>query len=183
MIIYAHRLSRNVHCYLPMSTSVVTHLAGVPLSGACPFRAENRGCGRPVAPGACGPVRPSRSRAGVACWALHCCLLVRARGLVSLSARAAPRTIDLSIVRDATVETAATKGVRLRCSRKSSDDEQIIERVAALDIGKAEIARRVRLPGAGTVSWRVQEVSTTTMVGSLCEIGEPAGSGSGSNGW
>ena len=32
---------------------------------------------------------------------------------------------------------------------ESSDDEQIIERVAALDIGKAEIVCCVRLPGAG----------------------------------
>ena len=32
---------------------------------------------------------------------------------------------------------------------ESSDDEQIIERVAALDIGKAEIVCCVRLPGGG----------------------------------
>ena len=32
---------------------------------------------------------------------------------------------------------------------ESSDDEQIIERVAALDIGKAEVVCCVRLPGAG----------------------------------
>ena len=31
---------------------------------------------------------------------------------------------------------------------ESSEDEQIIERVAALDIGKAEIVCCVRLPGA-----------------------------------
>ena len=53
---------------------------------------------------------------------------------------------------------------------ESSDDEQIIERVAALDIGKAEIVCCVRLPAAGGKR-RVQEVSThSTMVTSLCEL-------------
>ena len=52
---------------------------------------------------------------------------------------------------------------------ESSDDEQIIERVAALDIGKAEIVCCVRPPGGG--QRRVQEVSThSTMVPSLCEL-------------
>ena len=32
---------------------------------------------------------------------------------------------------------------------ESSDDEQIIERVAALDIGKAEVVCCVRLPASG----------------------------------
>jgi transposase len=53
---------------------------------------------------------------------------------------------------------------------ESSDDEQIIERVAALDIGKAEVVCCVRLPAAGGER-RVQEVSThSTMVTSLCEL-------------
>ena len=53
---------------------------------------------------------------------------------------------------------------------ESSDDEQIIERVAALDIGKAEIVCCVRLPPR-TGRRRVQEVSThSTMVTSLCEL-------------
>ena len=52
---------------------------------------------------------------------------------------------------------------------ESSDDEQIIERVAALDIGKAEIVCCVRLPAAD--GKRVQEVSThSTMVTALCEL-------------
>ena len=52
----------------------------------------------------------------------------------------------------------------------SSDDEQIIERVAALDVGKAEIVCCIRLPAAGG-GRRVQEVSThSTMVASLCEL-------------
>jgi hypothetical protein len=47
---------------------------------------------------------------------------------------------------------------------ESSDDEQIIERVAALDIGKAEIVCCIRLPAADG-GRRVQEVSThSTMV-------------------
>ena len=53
----------------------------------------------------------------------------------------------------------------------SEDDEQIIERVAALDIGKAEVVCCVRLPGKAGGKSRVQEVSThSTMVGSLCEL-------------
>ena len=54
---------------------------------------------------------------------------------------------------------------------ESNDDEQIIERVAALDIGKAEVVCCVRLPAAGGGDRRVQEVSThSTMVTSLCEL-------------
>ncbi len=54
---------------------------------------------------------------------------------------------------------------------ESQDEEQIIERVAALDIGKAEVVCCVRLPGTGRR--RVQEVSThSTMVGSLAELAD-----------
>ena len=54
---------------------------------------------------------------------------------------------------------------------ESSDDEQIIERVAALDIGKAEVVCCVRLPAPDGGKRRVQEVSThSTMVPSLCEL-------------
>jgi transposase len=54
---------------------------------------------------------------------------------------------------------------------ESEDDEQIIERVAALDVGKAEVVCCIRLPGAAGGKSRVQEVSThSTMVGSLCEL-------------
>jgi len=53
----------------------------------------------------------------------------------------------------------------------SGDDEQIIERVAALDIGKAEVVCCVRLPAAEGGKRRVQEVSThSAMVPSLCEL-------------
>ena len=55
--------------------------------------------------------------------------------------------------------------------QESNDDEQIIERVAALDIGKAEVVCCVRLPVPGGGKRRVQEVSThSTMVPALCEL-------------
>jgi transposase len=55
--------------------------------------------------------------------------------------------------------------------QESNDDEQIIERVAALDIGKAEVVCCVRLPAPGGGKRRVQEVSThSTMVPALCEL-------------
>lgn len=54
---------------------------------------------------------------------------------------------------------------------ESQDDEQIIERVAALDIGKAELVCCVRLPAGEGGRRRVQEVTThTTMVRSLTEL-------------
>ena len=54
---------------------------------------------------------------------------------------------------------------------ESNEDEQIIERVAALDIGKAEVVCCIRLPAADGSKRRVQEVSThSTMVPSLCEL-------------
>jgi len=56
---------------------------------------------------------------------------------------------------------------------ESQDDEQIIERVAALDLGKAELVCCVRLPSktGSPGSRRVQEVSThSTMTRSLTEL-------------
>ena len=44
--------------------------------------------------------------------------------------------------------------------QETSDREEIIERVAALDIGKAELVCCVRVPGAEGRSRRVQEVTT-----------------------
>jgi transposase len=56
---------------------------------------------------------------------------------------------------------------------ESEDDEQIIERVAALDVGKAEVVCCVRLPAPAGKTRRVQEVSThSTMVGSLNDLAE-----------
>jgi transposase len=54
---------------------------------------------------------------------------------------------------------------------ESEDDEQIIERVAALDIGKAELVCCVRVPAQSGSRRRLQEVSThSTMTRSLSEL-------------
>ncbi len=53
----------------------------------------------------------------------------------------------------------------------SEDDEQIIERVAALDIGKSEVVCCARLPAEDGRKRRVQEVTThSTMTRSLTEL-------------
>jgi transposase len=64
---------------------------------------------------------------------------------------------------------------------ETTDREEIIERVAALDIGKAELVCCVRVPGAEGKSRRVQEVRTyqtmtralLVMVDRLTELGVP----------
>jgi transposase len=54
---------------------------------------------------------------------------------------------------------------------ESHDEEQIIARVAALDIGKAELVCCVRVPAAAGGRKRLQEVSThSTMTRSLTEL-------------
>jgi transposase len=54
---------------------------------------------------------------------------------------------------------------------ESDDQEEIIARVAALDIGKAELVCCVRLPAPGGRRKRLQEVSThSTMTSSLTEL-------------
>jgi transposase len=54
---------------------------------------------------------------------------------------------------------------------ESQDEEQIFARVAALDIGKAELVCCVRVPAAGGSGKRLQEVSThSTMTRSLTEL-------------
>jgi hypothetical protein len=54
---------------------------------------------------------------------------------------------------------------------ESEDKEEIIARVAALDIGKAELVCCVRLPAPDGRRRRLQEVSThSTMAGSLTEL-------------
>ena len=54
---------------------------------------------------------------------------------------------------------------------ESVDEEEILARVAALDIGKAEVVCCVRVPGAGGARRRLQEVSThSTMTRSLAEL-------------
>jgi hypothetical protein len=44
--------------------------------------------------------------------------------------------------------------------KPTQDDEQVVERVAALDIGKAELACCVRVPDPARPGRRMQEVST-----------------------
>lgn len=54
---------------------------------------------------------------------------------------------------------------------ESDDQEEIIARVAALDIGKAELVCCVRLPAPRGSRKRLQEVSThSTMTASLTEL-------------
>ena len=54
---------------------------------------------------------------------------------------------------------------------ESTDEEQIIDRVVALDIGKAELVCCVRVTASGGSKRRVQEVTThTTMTRSLAEL-------------
>src|SRR5680860_186106 len=54
---------------------------------------------------------------------------------------------------------------------ESVDEDQIIARVAAVDVGKAELVCCVRVPGAGDVKRRLQEVSThSTMTRSLADL-------------
>jgi transposase len=54
---------------------------------------------------------------------------------------------------------------------ESQDEEQIIARVAAIDIGKAELVCCVRVPEEGNPKKRLQEVSThSTMSRSLAEL-------------
>jgi transposase len=56
---------------------------------------------------------------------------------------------------------------------QTQDDEQIIERVAALDIGKAEVMCCVRVPGEGGSGRRRQEVQAySTMTRSLLVLAE-----------
>jgi transposase len=55
---------------------------------------------------------------------------------------------------------------------ESHDEEQIIARVAALDIGKTEVVCCVRVPAGADAKKRLQEVSThSTMTRALTELG------------
>ena len=58
---------------------------------------------------------------------------------------------------------------------ETQDDEEIIARVAALDIGKAELVCCVRVPDEDRPGRRLQEVETySTMTRSLLGHGRPA---------
>jgi len=68
---------------------------------------------------------------------------------------------------------------------ETEDHEEIVERVAALDIGKAEVVSCVRVPSDTTPGRRMQEVQTyPTMTRSLLamadrfrDLGDPGGDG------
>ena len=65
---------------------------------------------------------------------------------------------------------------------ETNQTEEIVERVAALDIGKAEIVCCIRLPAADG-GGRVQEVSTHSTMVTRCVSWRTGWSGSGSSGW
>ena len=53
--------------------------------------------------------------------------------------------------------------------RVDTDEPEIIERVAALDVAKAEVVCCARVPGPG--GWRMQEVrATSTMTAALLAL-------------
>jgi transposase len=59
---------------------------------------------------------------------------------------------------------------------ETQDTEELIERVAALDIGKAELVCCIRVPGEGKRGRRLQEVRTyTTMTRSLLVLADRLG--------
>ena len=66
---------------------------------------------------------------------------------------------------------------------ESHDEEQIIARVVALDIGKAELVCCVRVPAPAGGRRRLQEVSShSTMTNSLTDLANRL-VGMGSSGW
>src|SRR5512132_2854693 len=91
-------------------------------------------------------VRPEASRMlGAALWALQCCF-----------EHADQIRIPPAAPAGSPVEVARWGG---RVLEETRDHEQIVQRVAALDIGKAELVCCVRVPGPGGRR-RVQEVMT-----------------------
>jgi transposase len=60
-----------------------------------------------------------------------------------------------------------------RMLEETKDTEEIIARVAALDIGKKELTCCIRVPGAGRRGKRLQEVATyQTMTRSLLVLAD-----------
>ena len=102
-------------------------------------------------------VRPSASRAlGAALWAGHCCFehadQIRSRPGSSCGQ---PRT-------------GCRRAGEAVVLGQAQDGGEIVERVAALDVGKAEVVCCVRVPDEGRPGRRLQEVGTySTMTRSL----------------
>ena len=59
---------------------------------------------------------------------------------------------------------------------ETQETQEIIQRIAALDIGKAELVCCIRVPGAGKRGRRLQEVQTySTMTRSLLVLADRLG--------
>ncbi len=87
-------------------------------------------------------------------------VLLRARELDSL--------LSLRLVRASGFPDGRSSGEELKMFQESQDDEQIFARVAALDIGKAELVCCSRVPSPDRAGRRLQEVTTcSTMTRSL----------------
>jgi hypothetical protein len=90
--------------------------------------------------------------------------------IVALSTRIRFR---LSLAAPAGNRAVGPSGRREAGSWKTQETEEIIERVAALDIGKAELTCCVRVPGEGKRARRLQEVTThPTMTRSLLVLAD-----------
>jgi hypothetical protein len=129
-----------------------------------PFLDENRG-GCPLTPDVLGRRRPLISRVlGAALWALHCCLEHADQIRLSPCGSCGQPPIGSSERREAGV------------LEETQDNDQIIQRVAALDVGKAELTCCIRVPGQGGLGRRLQEVRTyPTMTRSLLVMADRLG--------
>src|SRR3954454_7602253 len=65
----------------------------------------------------------------------------------------------------------SVRGAEARAMQVETDEPQVVERVAALDIGKAEVVCCARVPGPG--GRRMQEIRTiSTMTSALLALGD-----------
>jgi transposase len=68
---------------------------------------------------------------------------------------------------------AAGDGEEARVLKEAHDSEELVQRVAALDIGKAQLVCCVRVPGEGKRARRLQEVKAyPTMTRSLLVLAD-----------
>src|SRR4051794_31783315 len=114
--------------------------------------------GHPLTSCSLGRVRPSHSRApGAVLWAVACASSTRIRFAVPCSSCGWPP--PQGSTREA------------RAMQVETDEPEIIERVAALDVGKAEVVCCARVPGPD--GRRMQEVRTvSTMTAALLGLGD-----------
>src|SRR5512133_706232 len=135
----------------------------VPPCGWRPFLGENQG-GCPLTPDVLGRRRPLISRVlGAAPGPFTVALSTRIRFAFSPVAPAGNHRL---VVRAREAEVL----------EETHDRDQIIQRVAALDVGKAELTCCVRVPGQGGSGRRLQEVRTyPTMTRSLLVMADRLG--------